>query len=233
MARKIQSFFPCHTQGWVSDICPPPQTHNTHSIWVSVFLFHVLVFCRSHLSNCMVAEEMIDLITLSWQLPVFYFLWGPGKRFILTLCSWPLKSECEGRAEGSRQQHMSFCYQGSSGINLLQILIAPKPMKLKVLVAYLCLTLCDPMDYSPPSSSVHWILQARILEWVAIPISRACSRSRDWIQVSRIAGRFFTIWATREAPQTHGGLVLALWSSSLASLFQILSMEDLLWISFT
>ena len=95
----------------------------------------------------MVAEEMIDFITLSWQLPVFYFRWGSGKRFILTLCSWPLKSEYEGRAEGSRQQHMSFCYQGSSGINLLQILIAPKPMKLKVLVAYLCLTLCDPMDY--------------------------------------------------------------------------------------
>ena len=63
----------------------------------------MLVFCRSHLSNCMVAEEVIDFITLSWQLPVFYFLWGPGKRFILILCSWPLMSEYEGRAEGSRE----------------------------------------------------------------------------------------------------------------------------------
>ena len=42
-----------------------------------------------------------------------------------------------------------------------------------------CLTLCDPLDYSPPGSSVHWILQARILEWVAMPSSRGSSRPRD------------------------------------------------------
>ena len=47
------------------------------------------------------------------------------------------------------------------------------------LVAQSCLTLCDPMDYSPPGSSVHGILQARILEWVAISISRGSSRPRD------------------------------------------------------
>ena len=55
------------------------------------------------------------------------------------------------------------------------------------------------MGYSPPGSSVHGFLHARILEWVAIPFSRGSSRPRDWIQVSCIAGRFFTIWATREA----------------------------------
>ena len=44
-----------------------------------------------------------------------------------------------------------------------------------VLVAQSCLTLCDPMDYSPPGSSVHGILQARILEWIAIPFSRGFS----------------------------------------------------------
>ena len=44
--------------------------------------------------------------------------------------------------------------------------------KVKVLVTRLCLTLCDSMDCSPPGSSVHGILQARILEWVAIPFSR-------------------------------------------------------------
>ena len=47
---------------------------------------------------------------------------------------------------------------------------------------------------------VHGILQARILEWVAFPFSRGSSQPRDWTQVSCIAGRFFTIWATREAP---------------------------------
>ena len=67
----------------------------------------------------------------------------------------------------------------------------------KVLVAQLCPTLCDPMDCSLPGSSVHGILQARILEWVAIPFFRGSSQPRDWTQVSCIAGGFFTIWATR------------------------------------
>ena len=69
-----------------------------------------------------------------------------------------------------------------------------------VLVAQLCLTLCNPMDYSPPDSSVHGILHARILELVAISLSRGSSRPKDQTQVSCIADRFFTIWATREAP---------------------------------
>ena len=68
-----------------------------------------------------------------------------------------------------------------------------------MLVTQSCLTLFDPMDYSPLGSSVHGILQARILEWVAIPFSRESDRPRDWTQVSCIAGRLFTDWATREA----------------------------------
>ena len=66
------------------------------------------------------------------------------------------------------------------------------------LVAQLCPTLCNPMDYSPPDSSVHGIFKARILEWVAMPSSRESFQPRDGIQVSRIAGGFFTIWATRK-----------------------------------
>ena len=67
-------------------------------------------------------------------------------------------------------------------------------------VAQSCLTLCDPMDCSLPGSSICGVLQARILEWVAISSSRGSSRPRDQTQVSRIAGRRFTLWATREAP---------------------------------
>ena len=52
------------------------------------------------------------------------------------------------------------------------------------LVAQLCLTLCDPMDRSSPGSLVHGILQARILEWVAIPFSKRSPRPRDQTQVS-------------------------------------------------
>ena len=44
-----------------------------------------------------------------------------------------------------------------------------------------------------------WILQGRTLEWVAIPFSRGSSRPRDWTWVSCIAGKFFTVWVTREA----------------------------------
>ena len=67
----------------------------------------------------------------------------------------------------------------------------------------LYLTLCYPMDCSPPGSSVHGIFQARILEWVAISFSRRSSRPRDRNWVSRIVGRCFTFWATREV--TEGG----------------------------
>ena len=71
---------------------------------------------------------------------------------------------------------------------------------MKVLVAQSCLILCDPMDGSPPGSSVHGISQARILEWVAISSFRGFSWSRNQIQVSCIAGVFSTSWATRQAP---------------------------------
>ena len=62
----------------------------------------------------------------------------------------------------------------------------------KVKVAQSCPTLCDLMDYT-----VHRILQARILEWVTFPSSRGSSQPRDRTQVSRFAGRFFTVSAIR------------------------------------
>ena len=84
---------------------------------------------------------------------------------------------------------------GSDGIpaELFKIL-KDVTVQMKVKVAQSCLTLCNPMDYT-----VHGMLQARILEWVAFPFSRASSQPRDQTQVSRIAGGFFTSWATREA----------------------------------
>ena len=62
-----------------------------------------------------------------------------------------------------------------------------------------CPILCDPVGRSPPGFSIHGIFQARVLEWVAISFSRRSSRPRDWTWVSCIAGRRFTLWATREA----------------------------------
>ena len=72
-------------------------------------------------------------------------------------------------------------------------------LKVKVIITQSSPTLCDPMDSSLPDSSAHEILQARILEWLAISFSRGSSRPRGRTWVSCIAGRFFTIWATRES----------------------------------
>ena len=71
-----------------------------------------------------------------------------------------------------------------------------------LLCAQSCLTLCDSMDFNPSGSSVHGILQARILECVAVSSSRGSSRTKDWIQVSCgscMVGGFFTCWAMEEA----------------------------------
>ena len=78
------------------------------------------------------------------------------------------------------------------------------------LVSQLCPTLCYPMDCSPPASSVHGVLQARMLEWATIPFSRGTSRPRDQTWLSCTAGRFFTNWAIREAcfPKKMRGYII-------------------------
>ena len=84
---------------------------------------------------------------------------------------------------------------------------------LSVLVTQSCPTLCNPVDSSSPVSSVHGILQARMLEWVAILFSRVSSWPRGQTRVSCIAGRFFTSWATREA-------LLTLWKCAITQVTQ-------------
>ena len=92
----------------------------------------------------------------------------------------------------------------------------------QVKVAQSCPTLCDPLDYT-----AHGILQARILEWVAVPFSRGSSQPRNRTQVSCIAGRFFTSWATREvipqiclnSPTSHSVKVFKLLSFLLIDRF--------------
>ena len=100
----------------------------------------------------------------------------------------------------------------------------------KALVAQSCPALCDPMDCSLPGSSVHGILQTKILKWVAIPFSRGSSQPRDRTQVSCIASKFFTIWATREsesetAPSCPTFCDCSLPSSSIHGIFQAKVLE--------
>ena len=87
-----------------------------------------------------------------------------------------------------------------------------------------CLTLCDPIDCIPPGSSVHRILQSRILEWVAMPFSRGSSWPRDWTCVSCsscIAGRFFMAeppgkpWDTGSVQFSHSVMSDSLWPHEL------------------
>ena len=85
------------------------------------------------------------------------------------------------------------CVQSLEGLYYVHVCMCGKSL-------HLCLTLCDAMDCSPPGSSVHGILQARILEWVAMPSSRGSSQPRDRTQVSRIAGGFFTTSTAWEVP---------------------------------
>ena len=100
-----------------------------------------------------------------------------------------------------------FLTQGSN-LHLLPRLLHCRPVfyqlshrrspNVKALVARSWPTLCDSMDFNTPGSSIHGILQVRILEWVAILFSRESSQPRDQTWVSCIAGRFFTIGAIRE-----------------------------------
>ena len=84
-----------------------------------------------------------------------------------------------------------------------------------VWVAQSCPTLCDPMGCSQPGSSVHGILQARIMEWIATPFSRGSSRPRDRTRVSSIADRFFPVRATRPVLKPGQGRLHALFLYSL------------------
>ena len=96
------------------------------------------------------------------------------------------------------------CKKWSNGIN--QSLSGHKGCGLQVCVwaksPQLCPTLCDPIVYSPPGSSVHGVLEARILDWVAMPSSSVSFRCRDWTHISMspaLADGFFTSHATWEA----------------------------------
>ena len=104
-----------------------------------------------------------------------------------TLAGWSRK----WLARGHWVAHRIWGRDGKAGLNATCAMLR--------LAAQSCLTLCDPVDCNSPGSSVHGILQARILEWVTMPSSKESSQLRDLTQVSHIAGRFFTAWATRDA----------------------------------
>ena len=110
-------------------------------------------------------------------------------------CAITTEKNKERREEGS----MDIQRKASAGSGLAGSLCAGSVCAQSL---QMCPTLSDPMDCSLPGSSVHGILQARILEWVAMPSSKGSSRPRDRTQVSHVSCRFFTTSATWEVPNS-------------------------------
>ena len=125
-----------------------------------------------------------DAIILEWILGLYWWF--------LVQCYQPLRvrglfyiSESWTEIEPSLKKGLHWLFIMSYWLRLVTFLCA-------YLAAKFCPTLCDPMDCSLPGSSVHGILQARILEWVAISFSRGSSWSRIEPASPALAGRFFT-----------------------------------------
>ena len=88
------------------------------------------------------------------------------------------------------------------------LLASVRPIAAAAKLLQSCPTLCDPMDSSSPGSAIPGILQARVLEWVAISFPRGSSQPSDWTRVSCIVGGCFTIWATQAACVTNLDCIL-------------------------
>ena len=152
------------------------------------------------------------LMTQESAVPLFLHMWAKDSSIlhdIFYFSFWDLREwmwlpDCENKgARGSRQ---SCCHRLREGVGGLwspaaMVLNQHVLSTLTLWVTQSCLTLCSPVDCSPPGSSVHGILQARILEWFAKPSSRGSSWPRDQTHVcyvSCIAGKFFTTSTTWE-----------------------------------
>ena len=120
-------------------------------------------------------------------------LWGFRRKVLKEKCLIPAMGSVKKKIPRGFKRY-SFLSCQRSHVTLLSL------TQVGMLVAQSCLTLHDPKDSSLPVSSVHGIFQGRIPEWVAMPSSRGSSQTRNWTGISCTVGRFFTIWATREAP---------------------------------
>ena len=122
------------------------------------------------------------------------------------LCSSDFKVKSLSELPLIGLQHLKFQRHQKPTVLFFSVAIVCTALKwTEVNVAQSCLTLCDPMDCRLPGYSVHGILQAIILEWVAMPFFRESYQPRDQTQISHIAGRFLTLWATREAKEYCSG----------------------------
>ena len=124
---------------------------------------------------------------------------GEGKGYLLQYLSLEDSMDC---MESQRVRHnwVTFTFFHHGTLELSKLI---KYRKQACSVAKSCPTLCNPMDCSPPGSSVHEIFQVRILEWVAMPSSRGSSRPRDRTCISSTCRQILYYWATWEARQAQ------------------------------
>ena len=159
-----------------------PEYRGSHEIW--------FISC---LKSCCASFRLSSDAGTVWNSRGF---WSPSE--IWSGCQWP----------GSLTLHSLGSHgalSGKLGINKIENVsiwlqnwhCRQSSGRIRCLVLQLYLTLCDPMDWGPPVSSVHGVLQARILEWVAISFSRGSSQPRDRTRVSWIGRQILYHWATR------------------------------------
>ena len=115
-------------------------------------------------------------------------------------CDWAPRVGESGRLPGGSD---SWSREGAGGQSVQAGGTVCRKGSIFSVLSHSILSIWDLLVYSPSGSSVHGILQARILEWVAMLSSRGSSQPSNWTQVSCIAGRFFANWATREASQWY------------------------------
>ena len=152
----------------------------------------------------------------------------------------PSKIRCSLRKLGFTLTELPWSWEQREAIPIF-ILSVPLSKRWKKYIFILWIQKSASVSHSVVSGSLRLpgIFQARILEWVAIPFSRGSSQPRDWTQVSCIAGRFFTIWATREALYAFRKVKVkvvqscpTLWGPMDYTVHEILQARILEWVAF-
>ena len=116
--------------------------------------------------------------------------WAHGTGPRVTPIPHKVRSHMQRKVMNGKKEETETCQGTHTHTCIYLCIYAPLFLFWCCVCAQCCLTLCNPMDYSPPGSSIHGILQTGILQWVTISFSRRSSQPRDWTCISYIAGRF-------------------------------------------
>ena len=182
----------------------PNAPRKNSAIWVPVSPLKTLLTCLSFLSVLSIQKVVYLIYSYLVCFLIFEYVYSLHSKYyqhrsrcLYRLCRKSLNMFLQLKQVVFYLFDRYFCstlFSGGFFFYVSCFFSISVPWTWKLLSAQSCPTLCDPLDYT-----VHGILRSAILEWVAFPFSRGSSQPRDQTQVSCIAGRFFTSWATREA----------------------------------